>query len=112
MTLIDRRYSVAEGTAVKAPCRAATTANITLGGLQTIDGIALAENDRVLVKNQSTGSQNGIYSASTGNWTRTRDFDGAFDIVSGTRVYVTSGSVSAQFEYVVSTADPITIDTT
>lgn len=112
MTLIDRRYSVAEGTAVKAPCRAATTANITLGGLQTIDGVTLAENDRVLVKNQSTGSQNGIYGASSGNWTRTRDFDGAYDIVSGTRIYVTSGSVNATYEFVVSTADPITVDST
>jgi uncharacterized cupin superfamily protein len=112
MTLIDRRYSVAEGTAVKAPCRAATTANITLSGEQTIDGVAVVEGDRVLVKNQTTGSQNGIYSVSTGNWTRTRDFDGAFDIVSGTRVFVTSGTVSAQVEFYVTTADPIVVDTT
>lgn len=112
MTIIDRRYSVAEGQAIKTPCKAATTANITLGGLQTIDGIALAENDRVLVKNQSTGSQNGIYAASTGNWTRTRDFDGAYDVVTGTAVYIAGGTVSARHTYLVTAADPITIDTT
>lgn len=112
MTSTDRRNSVAEGTAVKAPCRAATTANITLSGQQTIDGVACVAGDRVLVKNQSTGSQNGIYDVSTGNWTRSRDFDGAFDIVSGTRVFVVSGSLSAQTEYFVSTTGTITIDST
>lgn len=112
MTIVDRRYSVAEGTAVKAPCRAATTANITLSGLQTIDGVALAADDRVLVKSQTTGADNGIYTASTGTWLRTRDFDGAYDIVSGTRVFVISGTASAQIEFFVSTANPIVVGTT
>ncbi len=112
MTIVDRRYSVAEGTAVKAPCRAATTANIALTGLQTIDGVALVEADRVLVKDQSTASENGIYSASTGNWTRTRDFDGAYDIVHGTQVFITDGSTYARYVFYVSTANPITIDST
>lgn len=109
---IDRRYSVTEGTAVKAPCRAATTANITLLGEQTIDGVSVVADDRVLVKNQTTGSENGIYVASTGNWTRARDFDGAYDIVTGTRVFITAGSVNASYEYAVSTTGAITIDTT
>lgn len=112
MTIVDRRYSVAEGTAVKAPCRAATTVNIALGGLQTIDGVTLAELDRVLVKNQTSGIQNGIYSASSGNWTRTRDFDGAYDIVEGTRVFVAEGSTNVGSEFYVSTSGTITIDTT
>lgn len=112
MTIIDRRYSVAEGTAVKAPCRAATTANITLSGQQTIDGVACVQDDRVLVKNQTTGTQNGIYTVSTGNWTRTRDFDGAYDIVDGTRIFINSGTAYALFEFAVSTPDPIVIDTT
>lgn len=110
--VVDRRYSVAEGTAVKAPCRAATTANITLSGEQTIDGIACVEGNRVLVKDQSTGSQNGIYDVSTGNWLRARDFDGAFDVVTGTRVFVTAGSVSALDEFAVTTTGAIVIDTT
>lgn len=111
---IDRRYSVAEGQGTKTPCIVATTANITLSGEQTIDGVAVADTSpptRVLVKNQSNAVLNGIYDVSTGNWTRSRDFDGAFDIVTGTRVYVTSGTVGAQLEYAVSTAGSITIDT-
>lgn len=112
MSIVDRRYSVAEGTAVKAPCLVATTANITLSGLQTIDGVTVAENDRVLVKSQTTGTENGIYSASSGNWTRTRDFDGAYDIVYGTRIFVVSGSTLASNEYYVSTSGTITIDST
>jgi hypothetical protein len=112
MTIVDRRYSVAEGTAVKAPCLVTTTANITLSGLQSIDGVTVAENDRVLVKSQTTGTENGIYSASSGNWSRTRDFDGAYDIVQGTRVFVTAGSTLAGNEYYVSTSGTITIDST
>jgi hypothetical protein len=112
MTIIDRRWSVAEGQAVKAPCRAATTANITLSGQQTIDGVAVVENDRVLVKNQSTASENGIYTVSTGPWKRTRDFDGAYDAVTGTRVYVTEGTLSANIEYCISTTGDIVIDRT
>ncbi|WP_271627805.1 hypothetical protein [Bradyrhizobium sp. CCBAU 11445] len=112
MAIIDRRYGVAEGTAVKAPCRVATTANVTLSGLQTIDGVTLEEHDRVLVKDQTAGYENGIYEASTGNWLRTKDFDGAYDIVHGSRIYITSGAVNAQYEFAVSTAGQIVIDST
>lgn len=110
MTVIDRRYSVAEGTAFKAPCRVATTANVTLGGLQSIDGVTVAEHDRVLVKDQTDETANGIYEASTGNWSRAKDFDGAYDIIQGTKVYVTSGG-EANTEYTVTSADPMTIGT-
>lgn len=112
MTIIDRRYSVAEGTAIKAPCRAATTAHITLSGEQTIDDVAVVEGDRVLVKSQSTGSENGIYSCSTGNWTRTRDFDGAYDVVTGTRIFVTAGTDNGNTEWCVTTTGDIVIDST
>jgi microcystin-dependent protein/uncharacterized cupin superfamily protein len=111
MTIIDRRHSVSEGTAIKAPCRAATTANITLAGEQTIDGVALVEGDRALVKNQTDGTQNGIYEVSTGNWTRTRDFDGAFDIVKGTVVRITNGSSNIGY-WEVTTANPISVGST
>lgn len=111
MTTIDRRYSVSEGTAIKAPCRVATTANISLTGLQTIDGITLVEHDRVLVKDQSDQTTNGIYEASSGNWSRTKDFDGAYDIVCGTRVDTTDGTVGGDRTYSVATANPITIGT-
>ena len=52
---------------------AATTGNITLSNTQTVDGVALAVGNRVLVKNQSTASQNGIYIVSSGAWTRSSD---------------------------------------
>lgn len=112
MTTIDRRYSVAEGTAVKAPVRVATTANITLSGLQSIDGVTVAAYDRVLVKNQTTATENGIYEVSSGNWLRTKDFDGAYDVVHGSRVLVVQGSENALREFYVSTSGTITIDTT
>lgn len=107
----DRRQGVNAGAAVKVPCKTATTANITLSGLQTIDGVALAANDRVLVKDQTTGSENGIYRAATGTWTRDYDFDGTFDVKEGTFVFVTDGSTTVGFWYV-TTADPITPGTT
>ena len=66
--------SVAQGLDAKASCLVATTANITLSGEQTIDGV-LTSSSRVLVKNQGTSSQNGIYVSSSGAWTRALDMD-------------------------------------
>ncbi|MGB8852262.1 MAG: hypothetical protein WCC69_01695, partial [Pirellulales bacterium] len=57
----------------KAPVKAATTASITLSGLQTIDGVALAAGDRVLVKNQTYEQKNGIYFVAAGTWSRAKD---------------------------------------
>lgn len=58
----------------KLPVRVATTEDIILTDLQTVDGISLAEGDRVLVKDQDTASENGIYiSRDSANWIRTND---------------------------------------
>lgn len=111
-TATDRLNGLTTSVAVKPPCRVATTANITLSGLQTINGVALAEDDRVLVKDQTTQSQNGVYLASTGDWTRAKDFDGNRDVVQGTRVLVAMPNSAHAAEYEVTTANPITIDTT
>lgn len=108
----DRRFGVNVGRAIKVPVKAATTANITLSGTQTIDGVAVVTDDRVLVKNQTTGSENGIYLVDTGAWERAPDWDGSYDVGEGTIVYVTDGTVAAGLFYVVTTADPITIGTT
>lgn len=112
MTTTDRRLGVAEGLAVKAPVRVATTAAITLSGEQTIDGVAVVSGDRVLVKNQSSGAENGVYDANTGTWTRAVDFNGQRDVVSGTRVYVAAGSSNGGAEFVLSNSGAVTIGTT
>ena len=64
---------LSQGLNVKASVLAGTTANITLSGTQTIDGVAIAATNRVLVKNQTTAAQNGIYLANAGAWTRSAD---------------------------------------
>lgn len=97
MNVIDRRFGLAEGLAMKAPCRVATTAAITLAGLQTIDSVTAVEGDRVLVKNQADLTQNGVYIASSGDWQRDADFDGANDIVDGTQIFVRSGTQKGVF---------------
>ena len=112
MTQTDRINGLVGNVAFKAPVRVATTANITLSGEQTIDDIAVVAGDRVLVKDQTDGTENGIYDASATAWSRSADFDGSRDVVSGTLVLVTSGTVGSQAIYQVTTADPITIDTT
>lgn len=97
--------------AVKAPVRVATTAAITLSGLQTIDGIVLIAGDRVLVKNQADSAENGIYTAGPGAWARTADFNGARDVVTGTEVLVASGTTNGLVSYVLTSPDPVTIGT-
>src|SRR5262245_18827628 len=61
--------------------RAATTANITLSGTQTIDGVAVVAGDRVLVKNQTTASENGVYVVAAGAWTRATDADSEAELL-------------------------------
>ena len=75
--IVNKYYvdSVAQGLNPKASCQVATTANITLSGLQAIDGYTTLAGNRVLVKNQTTSSQNGIYLASASAWTRATDMD-------------------------------------
>lgn len=91
-TTTDRRQGVYAGAAFKVPCRCATTGNITLATLQTIDGVVTTEGMRVLVWQQTSAIQNGIYSASSGTWVRTLDFDGVFDVKCGTLLWVTAGT--------------------
>ena len=67
--------TVAAGLSWKAPVAVATTVNITLSGLQTIDTYTTLAGDRVLVKNQSTAANNGIYIAASGAWARSTDAD-------------------------------------
>lgn len=80
--------------AYKQPCRVATTATIALSGLQTVDGVALAEGDRVLVTTHSTDGLRGIWVASSGAWTRATDFDTSAKARPGSLVVVAEGTAN------------------
>jgi hypothetical protein len=95
---------------IKLPCTVATTANITLSGGQTIDGVAVTTGDRVLVKDQTDATENGIYVVAAGAWARATDFAASTDIVQGTFVVVNNGDTNGG-TWKVTTADPITLDT-
>lgn len=106
MAQIDRLTGLKADVAIKAPCRVATTANITLSGTQTIDGIAVVADDRVLVKDQSDASENGIYIASTGAWSRSPDWSKDDDIVHGSTVMVARGSTNGNSFFILTTVTP------
>lgn len=81
-----------QGLDIKDSVRCATTENITLSGLQTIDGITVTANERVLVKNQSNPVQNGIYVASASGWSRATDADDGTKFNTGAYIYVEAGT--------------------
>lgn len=81
----------------KEPVRAASTVNVnigTLGAGSVMDGVTLAANDRVLLKNQTTTTQNGIYVVGSPT-VRAADADAAGEIPEGTLVYVQEGTAQA-----------------
>lgn len=104
MATTDRIDGLVTAVAIKAPVEAATTANVTLSGLQTVDGVSLAADDRVLVKDQTTGTENGLYSVQTGSWERTADANGNRDMTEGTLVIVKNGTVNGSTIWKQSTA--------
>ena len=101
-----------QGLDVKESVKAATTGNITLSGTQTVDGVALSVGDRVLVKDQSTASQNGIYVVASGSWSRAADADADSEVSSGLFTFVESGSVNADAGFSLTTDGSITVGTT
>jgi len=109
--LVDLQ-NVQAGISGKDAVRVGTTANITLSGVQTIDGIAVIAGDRVLVKNQTTASTNGIYVVATGAWTRADDANAVGDLKAGSFVFITEGTVQQDSAWVLSTDGAITIGTT
>jgi hypothetical protein len=100
------------GLDVKQSVRAATTASITLSGEQTIDGVSVVAGDRVLVKNQSTGSQNGIYVCAAGSWSRATDADSDAEVTPGLFTFVEEGTANADSGWVLTTNGSITVGTT
>jgi len=108
---VDRRFGLNSSTAIKAPCRVAATANLTLSGLQTVDGVSLSAGDRVLVAGQTNSIQNGIYVADTGAWQRDTDFNDSRDVSKGTIGVIMEGSYQDQF-WMITTSGTIRPGTT
>ena len=90
----------------------ATTANIMLSGLQTIDGVVLTAGARVLVKDQATAKDNGIYVAAAGAWSRAADADSNTDVTPGMTVPVEQGDTQADTIWELTTNAPINVGTT
>ena len=101
--------STSEGLDVKQSCKVATTANITLSGTQTIDGVAVSADERVLVKDQSTASQNGIYLCKASTWVRSDDLATGAN-AAGAFTFVEQGSTNADIGFVCTT-DTATVGT-
>ena len=96
----------------KQSARVATTANIALAGLQTIDGIVLAAGDRVLIKDQATAKDNGLYVAAVGAWTRSPDADTSEKLTPEMCVGVEQGTVNGDSLWMLTTDAPITLGVT
>lgn len=116
----------------KDACRVATTAalpaNTRLGNTLTAtangtlpaqDGVTLSVNDRILVKNESAGANNGIYYVSSVGsagtpwvFVRTTDADASSEVTNGLQTWITEGTVHGSSGWLLTTADPITLNTT
>ena len=106
-----------QGLDVKNSVRVATTANGTLSSAfangQTVDGISLATGDRILLKDQSTGSENGIYTVNaSGAPTRATDFDENSEVTGGTFFFVEEGTTNADNGFVMTNDGAVTVGTT
>jgi hypothetical protein len=108
--------NIAGGLAWKDSVRAATTANAVLASAyengDTLDGVVLATGDRILIKNQSAGAENGIYTVNaSGAPTRAADADSSTDIRSAA-VWVEEGTTNADSAWVLTTNAPLTLGST
>ena len=106
-----------QGLDVKNSVRVATTANGTLASAfangQTVDGVSLSTGDRILLKDQSTGSENGIYTVNaSGAPTRATDFDADSEVTGGTFFFVEEGTTNADNGFVMTNDGTVTVGTT
>ena len=102
---------------IKDSVRVASTVNINVAtalvNASTIDGVVVATSDRVLLKNQSSASENGIYVvAASGAALRATDADNSSKVTTGMYVFVSQGTASSGTGFVLTTADPIVLGTT
>jgi hypothetical protein len=102
---------IAQGLDAKASVKAASTGNLSLTGAQTVDGVSLVATDRILVKDQSTPAQNGIYVVAAGAWTRATDADTWAELPSAF-VFVEQGTVNADTGWVSTVDQGGTLNTT
>lgn len=110
--VIGQISSAAAGIVSRPAVRAVATANITLSATQTIDGVALAAGDRVLVTAQTTASGNGVYLVAAGAWTRATAEDQASEMMAGAMWLVTEGTAYAGTQWRQATTGAITLGTT
>jgi hypothetical protein len=109
--------SAAQGIDWKASVRVATTATGTLASAfangSTVDGVTLATGDRILIKDQATGSQNGIYVVqATGAPTRSTDADAGAEVTASFAVFVEEGTANADAGWVLTNNGTVTVGTT
>lgn len=100
------------GLDIKESVRAATTANITRSGTQTIDGVSLSVGDRVLVKDQTAASENGIYIVASSTWSRSSDVNTSEEVTRGLFAFVEEGTQNSNTGWTLITLPPYTLDTT
>ena len=107
--------NVARGLSWKSPVRAASTTNVnTASPGATMDGVSLAANDRLLLKDQTTASQNGVWvwNGAATALTRASDADTSGELAPGTSVSVTEGTANADKVFMIISDAAITIGTT
>ena len=93
----------------KETVKAASTGPLTLSGLQSVDGIVLSLGDRVLVKDQADGTENGIYVVSNQGWARSLDASSDRNVISGMYLFVENGVQNISTGWVLETANPVTV---
>lgn len=110
-SLVDKEYvdSITSGVKPINAVTVATTGNITLSGLQTIDTVSLTGGMRVLVKDQINKVENGIYDASSGAWMRSSDYDDTSEVVNGSYAFVLSGSTNIYYSFVMISPNPVDV---
>lgn len=111
-TLRSEISAASQGLDIKNSVKVATTEDITLSGtLAYVDGVALTEGTRILVKDQTDASENGIYVVAAGAWSRADDA-GNGELTPGSFTFVEQGTVNADSGWVISTNGAITVGTT
>lgn len=126
---LNQLNNAIEGLDIKESCRLCTTSDLGAtfsasggangkgqftGAPTSVDGVAVAQGDRILVKNQTNGLENGIYvvTATTSTWDRADDFDDDAEVTANAFTFVSEGNTCADTGWVLTTNDPITVNTT